>query len=447
MARLHRVHESTDAVRPRALRPAAVLLTMGLLLTGCAGADGEQTEDGQSAAASTAQDGGATASTTGGAEAGGSQDTVAESQGEGAPSVDPADFPASNTTGLTRMETLKGTGVVPKSVVSNQHGLMITNNVTYRHNVVLFDTETREVVQALDDTVDTDAMGIEGLSGVVSGAPVEAAWTQDGRFAYVTQYGLYDVGAEPDDNCTAGSAIAPSLVYRYSVEEKDWDAAYRVGRVPKYVALSPDESRLLVTNWCDSNMTVLDTASGKTEHTIPLDTMPRGIVVLPDNKTAYATAMWADKLYRVDLEAGTSEVVMHTGKNPRHLVLSPDGKTLYLTLSGADQIVKLDAETGEVLDSAPAGDEPRSMDISTDGTALYVVNYYDSTLTKIDAETLEIIDTAPAGVHAVGVTYDEPSGEVWVANYGGTIDIYDDTDGVGPRAGGAAKASSDTAGG
>ena len=50
-------------------------------------------------------------------------------------------------------------------------------------------------------------------------------------------------------------------------------------------------------------------------------------------------------------------------------------------------------------------------------------------------------------VHAVGVTYDEPSGEVWVANYGGTIDIYDDTDGVGPRAGGAAKASSDTAGG
>ena len=87
------------------------------------------------------------------------------------------------------------------------------------------------------------------------------------------------------------------------------------------------------------------------------------------------------------------------------------------------------------------------MDISEDGTALYVVNYYDSTVSKIDAETLEIIDTAPAGVHAVGVTYDEPSGEVWVANYGGTIDIYDDTDGVGPRAGGAAKASSDTAGG
>jgi len=472
MPRLHRVHETADiaaearalsgaaAVRPRALRSAAVLLTAGLLLTGCAGGDGEQTKDGQGdgASASTQDsgsgEGGASASATqdsgtgeGGASASATQDNQAEGPGEGPAAVDPADFPASNTTGLTRMETLKDTGVVPKSVVSNQHGLMITNNVTYRHNVMLFDTATREVVQTLKDTVDTDAMGIEGLSGVVSGAPVEATWTQDGQFAYVTQYGLYDVGTAPDDNCTAGKAIAPSLVYRYSVEEKDWDAAYRVGRVPKYVALSPDDSRLLVTNWCDSNMTVIDTESGKTEHTIPLDTMPRGIVVLPDNKTAYATAMYADKLYRVDLEAGTSEVVMRTGARPRHLSLSPDGKTVYMTVAGADQIVKLDAATGKVLASAPAGDEPRSMDVSADGTALYVVNYHASTVSKIDAETLEIIDTAPAGVNTIGVTYDDPSGEVWVANYGGTIDIYDDTDGAGPRAGGAAKASTDTAGG
>lgn len=452
MPRPHRTHDTADiaaeagaprvtaAVRPRALRSAGVLLAAGLLLTGCAGTDGEQTADGQGdgAGASATQDGGA-----GGAESSDGQDGGAEGDGEASPSVDPADFPASNTTELTHMETLRDVGVEPKSVVSNQHGLMITNNVVYQHNVVLFDTATREIFQTLEDKVDADEMGIEGLSGEVSGAPVEAAWTQDGEHAYVTQYGLYPVGTAPDDNCTAGSDIAPSLVYRYSVEEKDWDEAYRVGRVPKYVALSPDDSRLLVTNWCDATLTVIDTESGDTEHTIPLDTMPRGIVVLPDNKTAYVTAMWADKLYRVDLEAGTAEVVMHTGPQPRHLTLSPDGKTLYMTVAGADEIVKMDAETGEVLASAPAGDEPRSMDISADGTALYVVNYHASTVSKIDAETLEIISTAPAGVNTIGVTYDEPSGEVWVANYGGTIDIYDDTDGAGPRAGGSAQDSTE----
>ncbi len=427
---------------------------MGLLLTGCAGTDGEQTEDGQGPGASATQDGasgsggtgegdtGATASTSG-------QASEAADQAEASASMDPADFPASNTTELTHLETIEDPGLSSKSVVSNQHGLMITNNMMYRHNVMLFDTRTREVVQTLEDTVDTDAMGIDGLSGVVSGSPVEAVWTQDGKYAYVSNYQLTGgegTGTKPDDNCTAGSAIAPSLVYRYSVEDEDWDAAYRVGRVPKYVSLSPDDSRLLVSNWCDDTLSVVDTGSGEIEHTVPLDTMPRGSVVLPDNKTAYVVAMWADKLFRVDLETGTAELVMRTDPQPRHLTLSPDGKTLYMTVAGADEIVKLDAATGEVLASAPAGDEPRSMDISADGTALYVVNYHASTVTKIDAETLEILDTAPAGVNTIGVTYDDPTGQVWVANYDGTLDVYDDTDGVGPAAEGSAQPSTDTAG-
>lgn len=67
-------------------------------------------------------------------------------------------------------------------------------------------------------------------------------------------------------------------------------------------------------------------------------------------------------------------------------------------------------------------------------------------MTKIDAETLEILDTAPAGVNTIGVTYDDPTGQVWVANYGGTLDVYDDTDGVGPAAEGSAQPSTDTAG-
>lgn len=249
---------------------------MGLLLTGCAGTDGEQTEDGQGPGASATQDGasgsggtgegdtGATASTSG-------QASEAADQAEASASVDPADFPASNTTELTHLETIEDPGLSSKSVVSNQHGLMITNNMMYRHNVMLFDTRTREVVQTLEDTVDTDAMGIDGLSGVVSGSPVEAVWTQDGKYAYVSNYPLTGgegTGTKPDDNCTAGSAIAPSLVYRYSVEDEDWDAAYRVGRVPKYVSLSPDDSRLLVSNWCDDTLSVVDTGSGEIEHTV-----------------------------------------------------------------------------------------------------------------------------------------------------------------------------------
>lgn len=304
---------------------------------------------------------------------------------------------------------------------------MITNNMMYRHDVTLYDAETREVVNKLSDTVDADEFGLDYLSGQVSGAPVEAVWTQDGQFAYVSQYQVTDHGAVAEDNCSNGSAITPSLVYRYSVEQEDWDQVIPVGRVPKYVALSPDESTLLVSNWCDKSLSVVDTQTAEEIRQIPLNSMPRGIVVLPDNRTAYVTAMYADEVYRVDLDSGESEVALRTGDRPRHLVLGKDREHVYLVVTGANQLLKLDTETFEVVDSASTGAEPRTMTISADGTALYVVNYNENTVSKFDAETLEELDRQPTGHLPIGVTHHAQGGEVWVANYSGSLSIYDDT--------------------
>lgn len=409
---------------------SALALVAGLVLTGC-GADTSAespsgrpeatgASDGTSAPASAPEPG----APGGGSESGPTGDNGADpGQESSAP-----DFPASNTTGLKPLETVTEGDITPKSVVSNGHGLMITNNMMYRHDVTLYDAETREVVNKLSDTVDADEFGVDHLSGRVSGAPVEAVWTQDGQYAYVSQYQITDHGATAEDNCSNGSAITPSLVYRYSVEQEDWDQVIPVGRVPKYVALSPDESTLLVSNWCDKSLSVVDTEAAEEIRQIPLNSMPRGIVVLPDDRTAYVTAMYADEVYRVDLESGDSEVALRTGDRPRHLVLGKDRKHVYLVVTGANQLLKLDAETFEVIDSASTGAEPRTMEISADGTALYVVNYNENTVSKFDAETLEELDRQPTGHLPIGVTHHARGGEVWVANYSGSLSIYDDTD-------------------
>lgn len=402
---------------------AALTVSLALLLTGCAGGGQDAaspTAPGQEGASSPAE------GTSGAPGTEGSDDA-----GQGSESATPApDYPASNTTGLQPLETVENADLQPKSVVSNQHGLMIANNMMYRHNVMLFDVQTREPVLTLPDTVDPAEFGIEGFDGEISGAPVEAVWTQDGKYAYVSQYQVTDHGATAEDNCSNGQAITPAFVYRYSAEAQDWDQVIQVGRVPKYVKLTPDESRLLVSNWCDKSISVVDTATAKETERIALNSMPRGIVVMPDNKTAFVTAMYADEVYRVDLQTGESEVFLRTGDRPRHLVLSPDAESLYLVVTGADQLLKLDPQTGEIQDQATTGDEPRTMTISADGTALYVVNYFAGSVSKFDAQTLEELDRQPTGYHPIGVTFDAPSGEVWVANYGGSISIYDDTDGA-----------------
>lgn len=339
-----------------------------------------------------------------------------------------ADRAPSNETFMSFEETVTEGPATPKSIVSNGEGLLIANNMLYQHSVTLYDSETNELVKSLSDAVDLHSYGFTEYpeDTLINGSPVEAVWTSDGDYAYVSNYLVADYGGYADDACTSGSAITPGFVYRLNAETLEWDDVIQAGRVPKYVALTSDDSTLLVSNWCDHDMSIIDVESGETLHRVPLNINPRGIVILPDDKTAYVTAQWAHELYRVDIENGTSEKVMDTGIMPRHLVISPEGDIIYLTLSRDNMILKMDAETAEVLDSTYTGLEPRTTDISPDGTALYVVNYDEATVSKFDANTLEEIQREPVGYSPIGVTYDEKTGKVWVANYGGTFTVFND---------------------
>jgi YVTN family beta-propeller protein len=349
---------------------------------------------------------------------------------EGVPtaSAKSLDVPSSET----RMgERQRITGdITPKSVVASGHGHVIANNMLYSHSVTLYDAADRSLAATVPDTVDMSALGFPQYPGTSTGAPVEAAWTDDGRYAYVSQYQMSGEGhgASGNDDCRHGEETGRSTLLRLDVATMSWDQAIEVGRVPKFVALSPDGTLALVSNWCDRTVSVVDLASAQVTAEIPVDSAPRGIVILPDNETAYVTAMYADELFRLDIPAGTSELVRKTGRKPRHLVLSPDGTRMYLTEAGADRLLELDAATGEVLRETPTGREPRSMDISPDGTALYVVNYYEDSVSKFDVGTLTEVQRESVGRNPVGVAFEPTTASVWVANYAGSIDVFDDTE-------------------
>jgi YVTN family beta-propeller protein len=328
---------------------------------------------------------------------------------------------------LERSDYITG-GITPKSVVASGDGLVIANNMMYSHTSTVYDATSHELVATLSDAVNLEDFGVEGHPGESAGSPVEAAWTEDGRYAYVSQYTMYGqgFGREGFDACDPSSGVGASFLYRFDAEEMAWDQAIEVGAVPKYVAITPDQTRVLVSNWCDSTVSVVDRESAQEEMVIPIAAAPRGIEVLPDNRTAYVAAMYADKLFKVDLQEGTSELLMDTGRKPRHLNLSPDGQYLYLAVSGANTVYKIDVETEEIVDEVVSGDEPRSMTISPDGTALYVVNYYGSTVAKIGTEDMEVLQEEPTDAHPIGISYDPLTHKVWVACYGGSLYVFDD---------------------
>jgi YVTN family beta-propeller protein len=325
---------------------------------------------------------------------------------------------------MTLTRTVTG-DISPKSVVASERGLVFAQNMMYRHTITVYDSKG-DLVKTIPDTVNLADFGIPDHPGLVKGAPVEAAFSPDGKYAYVSNYSMYGEGFGPegDDNCVPGDGYDSSYVYRINVASLAVDQVIAVGSVPKYVAVTPDNRYLLVTNWCTYDLSVVDIATGKEVKRIGMGPYPRGIAVSPDSRTAYVAIMGGNDIARVDLTTFGVSWISNIGQGPRHLVISPDGTALYATLNAEGKVVKIDPVSGAVLNKVATGSQPRSMAISTDGQSLYVVNYESSDVTKLAAGDLHSLQTVQTGYHPIGITYDRTTGAVWVANYGGSIQIF-----------------------
>lgn len=325
---------------------------------------------------------------------------------------------------MTLSRTITG-DISPKSVVASGRGQVFAQNMMYRHTVTVYD-RNGDLVKTIPDTVNLTDFGIPNHPTPVQGAPVEAAFTPDGTHAYVSNYSMYGEGFGPegDDDCPASNSYDESFLYRIDTTRLVVDAVVPVGKVPKYVAVSPDGRYVLATNWCSYDVSVVDTTTNREVKRVPLGPYPRGIAITPDSRTAYIAVMGTHNIARLDLTTFAVSWIYSVGAGPRHLVLSPDGVSLYVTLNAEGKVAKLDPVNGVVQQKVGTGSEPRSMAISTDGQSLYVVNYESSSVSKLAATDLHLVQTVQTGYHPIGITYDRTTGAVWVANYGGSIQIF-----------------------
>lgn len=399
---------------------AATAVVLGILLTACS-----LTSQGAARVAETRRSVAPTAEATAGAPPG----AVATASPPARPRAQRVVLrPPSDRRRLTLVRTIFG-AISPKSVDASGTGRVFAQNMMYRHTITVYASSGR-LVRTISDGVRLSAYGVSGHPGISHGAPVEAAVSPDGRYAYVSNYSMYGAGFGPEghDVCTPESSraagVSPSFVYRVDVRRLRIDRVLPVGLVPKFLAVTPDGRDLLVSNWCSYDLSVLSLASGRPVATLPIGPYPRGIAVSPDSRRAYVAVMGGDDVAVVNLR--TLAVVGHitVGLSPRHLVISPSGRFLYATLNGAGQVVKVDLRSRAVVARVSTGRDPRSMAMAPDGRALYVVNYLSNTVTVLRAADLMPLQTLPTGRNPVGISYDPVTNCVWVAVYTGEILVF-----------------------
>lgn len=438
----------TDPVYVRRRRVAlavAVVVVIALALTvwrvAAGGEDQATAEDpsGSSTSAAQSEDGQGEGDDDSGGKDSGDEESGSDEPASGytrtespAPKVSPAEEQGAkgkpSETSLVRIQRITG-DISPKSVVASDHGMVFAQNMMYSHTITAYNAEG-DLLKTIDDSVKLSEFGIEGHPGTSKGAPVEMAFSPDGKTAWVSNYSMYGQNFLPEgkDACLGPEGISDSYLYKIDTETLEIVDAIEVGAVPKYVAATPDGEKVLVTNWCSMDLSVVDVSKGKTVKTIPLGgDNPRGIEVSPDSKTAYVALMGDGRTVSVDLASGDVETFARTGAGPRHLVLSPDGKTLYVTNNTSGTVSKVDAESGEVIKTVDVGAQPRSMTISEDGSAIYVVNYHSASMSKLRTSDMSVMQTVQTDANPIGITYEPTKNRVWVACYGGSIIVFDDS--------------------
>ncbi|CAN2184692.1 YVTN beta-propeller repeat [Candidatus Nanopelagicaceae bacterium] len=326
---------------------------------------------------------------------------------------------------MVLLKTVNGS-ISPKSVLASDSGLISAHNMMYRHSVTIYDANKAELIATVPDTVVLSDFGYSKYSGSYKGAPVEGAFSPDGKFLYFTNYAMFGKGftKEGHDTCSPASGYDTSFLSRVNLESKKIDAVYPVGSVPKVVKVSPDNKFVLVSNWCSYTVTVISVESGKTVKSIKIGRYPRGIAITSDSKYAYVAEMGGSHIHRINLQDFT-KVLIPIGSNPRAVVLSPDETKLYVTMNVSGKVQAWDLVANKTFKSVKTGEAARSLDISSDGSALFVVNFNSDTVSKVRTSDMKVLQTLKACNEPIGVTYDSSTNRTWVACYGGSLKVFE----------------------
>lgn len=236
--------------------------------------------------------------------------------------------------------------------------------------------------------MDKAVRGIDYMSGVAlaeppSSAPTLRMPTWRDLFAGPDSH-LPDVITDAQPLLEIGTAVQLDVVGRIPVSN---------GPITGMVS-SRDGRRLVVTNYGDDSVSVVDTASGAVAKTLTGIYEPFAIAAAGNGRVYLSAVSPAyDAIALLDVDAENLVAAYPQAGAVRDVVVSADSKKVYASCTGADgaEVALLDAATGEVevitVTDAPDASADR-LAISADGRRLYVA------IEQAAGSALAVIDTA-----------------------------------------------------
>jgi len=318
------------------------------------------------------------------------------------------------------IKTITG-NLSPKSISNNGRNLFFAQNMMYNHSVTVYDSAFN-LVSTISDNVNPAEFGFKKIKGKVNGAPVESVATKDGKYLWVSNYNMIGDGfGKPGCDTCIGKGYDESMVYKINTTNYKIENIVKVGSVPKYLTITPDQKKLIVSNWTSGDVSVISLDSEKEIKRIYVGAAPRGIACDTANMFAYIAVMGGSKIVRINLNTYQIETIISGVRNPRHLCIK--NNYLYASLNGEQTICRIDLHDMSTK-KLVVGKAPRSMVISRINNKLFVDCYEDSKVAVVDLTDFKLETEFKTYKYPIGICLSADNKQIWVSCYSGCIQVF-----------------------
>jgi len=182
------------------------------------------------------------------------------------------------------------------------------------------------------------------------------------------------------------------------------------GKSPMSLYFSKSNDSLLVTNWYDNEVSIIDTNLKKIIKTIPVGKSPAGIYVDEKQKLAFVANRDDDSVSIIDLIEFNVIKTLKVQKAPYGIFSDESIDEIFVTNVQSSSISLLSKKSLEVLDHILVGKWPYQVAYEKKKKILYVTNQRDNSISVIDLKkrkkirTLDNICEYPEGID---ISYDE----------------------------------------
>lgn len=270
--------------------------------------------------------------------------------------------------------------------------------------------------------------------------PHEIVATDDGRFAYISNYGAFsnpqhtlsvvdlvaqkalppvDLGAlraphglEFVDGKVYFTAEGSKMIGRYDPGSRQIDWVLGIGQNRTHMlVIAKDASRIFTSNVNSDTISILDRdkngdASGWTQTPIPVGKGPEGFDVSPDGKELWAANSHDGTVSIIDVASRkvTQTLDLHT-KFANRLKFTPDGKRVLISDLGTGDLVVFDAAARREVKRIGLGHGAAGVLIVPDGSRAYIALSRDNHIAIVDLKTLSVIGRIETGKGPDGMAW------------------------------------------